>query len=198
MKTRKIILITLVAVFLMFSIPRPAHALFGLDFVRTIADSFGRARDAAESVQNPIPHVFPFGGLITDTSGGCFLKFTIIVCTPVGCFPGPGAVPFPDSTTLVVGRPGLPSPGEIFTFPGVTKVLPSYNEGKRNHWTLGLGWTPFPIDQINSALDLVPAVSTGVVTFLNFHLDCSDSNQHVVLLIGTSGSPSSGVPIITP
>ncbi len=111
--------------------------------------------------------------------------------------------------------------GKIIEFPYITEIYRNKTEGKRCPrgnklpcpWALGNGFTPFPIDKVNDALDAVivtippgqalnPAACTAVqgysgIVFCadHFHIDCSASGEKdklkkdiykVILKIGTS------------
>lgn len=160
----------------------------------------------AKDIQNNTSsNIFPFGGRITHSEGGCALKFRIWTWITVYGFPVPipcpscGSIPL-GGNTIEVGPPGIPSPtGQIFTFPFITEIYDNNNQGKVGPWTIGLGWQPFPIDKINKALeDVTISIPPGnscpgaprnfyiPSCFDDFHLKCSDNDRNVILKIGTS------------
>ncbi len=177
-----------------------------ISIIKTIVKYINLAKNIQSSTNT---NIFPFGGRITHSEGGCALKFRIWtwiqVPTPVGPIPVPipcpscGLIPL-GGNTIEVGPPGVPSPkGQIFTFPYITEIYNNNNEEKVGPWTLGLGFRPFPIDKINDALkeitiSIPPSNSCPGAPrnfyipscFDDFHLKCSDNDKNVILKIGTS------------
>ena len=187
--SKSIIIIVLLAIITLveLSSPIPVHA-FSFDFVGkivTIAKYVKTARDTAGEV----PHRFVFGGHVTHAEGGCHVKYTVLLynaCFGFPCPPFPG-VPIPiGGNTIEVGPPLSSPSGQIFTFPFISDVYANHNEDKVSHWALGIGYTPFPIDKINDALDKIPPIPIPDGQVYDFSLECSDSNKNVVLKMGTS------------
>lgn len=131
----------------------------------------------------------PFGGRITESGTACKLHYWMGYPVPFPPFyvthPGPPIPLF--GTKISVSRPGIPA-SDIYTFPGITKIYPNRNEDKVGKWTLGqvynIDFMRKIIEQINSALDSIPPIVVGPVTFYNFSLSCPDGK--VIFKIGTS------------
>lgn len=185
----------LAALFVFFS-PPPAEAQFGINFIDAILRVAGYIRNIWNAgnaiygigIPENVPHVFPFGGRITSTGGGCHIRFWIWytgppLFTPIPC-PNCGFIPL-SSYAVTVGQP-VPGYGEMFSFPLITDTYANYHQGQVGVWTLGLGFTPFPIDRINSALGAIPRIPYGAGWFDRFSLRCSNDNLNVILKIGTS------------
>ena len=163
---------------------RTANAI-SFDFIGGIRS----ALDSAGGINRTIG-VFPFGGQVNNTGSGCVIDYIVWAPCPIFSFllcPYPGiAIPLPSSTSFDINNT-LPTPGEIFTFPFISQVLPTDNKVERNDWALGLGWSPFKpvINLINSALDAV-TIPFGVGFINGLKLECSDSDNSVVLIVGSS------------
>lgn len=125
-----------------------------------------------------IPHQFPFGGPILSSERACGFHFrsttwigvpptplipyfwffpatfsktvslagrAIVVGPPVPTYPKP-ANPFTFSGSQV------PPGGWVIAFPWISKIYDQHAEKRAGPWALGLGFSPFPLDDINDAL----------------------------------------------
>lgn len=126
-----------------------------------------------KKVIDSLPHSFPFGGHILTSERACSLKFNeytfiagvLTFCTPLpfpSCFQFPaGPVPI----TIPLGgraiRVGEPVPivppttspyGRAIIFPWISDVYKNHQEKREGPWALGLGFTPFPLKDINDSL----------------------------------------------
>jgi len=199
---KRLIVIFLIIAALGLLAPQSANA-FSFDFIRKITSvlktSYKYYKVAQDYGKLPgyVPHTFPFGGHITSSERACSLKWTnwIIICTPVGCFPVPipGYWPFPGRA--IESGPPIPTNGKIIDFPFISDIYRNNQESRVGPWDLGLGFTPFPLDQINDALGLItiPLPAGGWAD--NFHIDCQASGEKdkegndiykVILKLGTS------------
>ena len=163
-------------------VPAPTHA-FSLSIITKAFSIFKSFKTSTEQAQPNIPHTFPFGGHITSSEDGCKLHywvFTVVLGVQV-TFPG---FPIPIGGPAIEVGPPVSTPGEVFIFPFISDVYRNNRENRVGPWALGIGWTPFPINQINDALALIPPITIGNVTFYNFSLSCPSDN--VVLKLGTS------------
>lgn len=133
--------------------------------VRRVADAL-RVVFRIKKVVDSLPHSFPFGGHILTSERACSLKFDeyviVTICSPLGCWGTPfGPVPI----TLGLGgraiRVDTPVPivppttspyGRAIVFPWISDVYQRHSEGRVGPWALGLGFTPFPLRDINNAL----------------------------------------------
>lgn len=138
-----------------------------------------------------VPHIFVFGGHITHSEGGCALNFKVIIYgVGITCF-GICAIPL-GGTTLEVGPPVDSPEGQMFTFPYISDIYANHSEGREGPWALGIGFTPFPIDEINDALGKIPDIYVGTYPYVgnvyigNWYLKCSDNDKNVILKMGTS------------
>jgi len=159
--------------------------------------------------------------------------FAYTICTPLGCYTpaiGPITVPIPlVGRGIIVGPPVptytgsfdptnptvIPPGGKVIAFPWISRIFEQHTENRAGPWALGLGFTPFPLGEINTALDSiririppnvldlantpcwvpVPGYYTGVC-FDNLRFDCSASGEldpitgleiyKVIRLLGTS------------
>jgi hypothetical protein len=167
-----------------------------VDVLKTSYKYYGVVKDYAK-LPGYIPHTFPFGGHITSSERACSLKWTnwVIIYTPVGYFPVPipGYWPIP-GRAIEVGPP-IPSNGKVIDFPFISDIYRNNQEDRVGPWALAIGFTPFPLDQINDALGLItiPLPAGGWAD--NFHMDCSSSGEKdkegndiykVILKLGTS------------
>lgn len=179
---KKIVVLILITAILGLAFPKNSDAI-NFNFIGRIIGIF---RDSYEAVRTSrdaagsIPHTFPFGGRITSSGNGCAIRFWIWVCTIFGCFPCPncGYIPIP-GTTITVGEPLpiSPPPGKIFTFPFISDVYRTHSEERVGPWALGLGFTPFPLKQINMAFDQIPPIPYGFGWLDHFSLSCPASGE---------------------
>jgi hypothetical protein len=175
------IFIIITIVFLPF---RTVQAI-SFDFIGTIRS----ALDDIGGIDRTVG-VYPFGGEVSDTGSGCVIDYILWAPCPIFTFvicPYPGiAIPLPGSTSFDIDNI-LPTPGEIFTLPFVSQVLPDNNHVEKDDWALGLGWSPFKpiIDQVNNILGSITIpLPIGFINGLK--LECSESDNHVVLIVGSS------------
>ena len=212
---KKLIAILLLAVILGLYTPQ-ARAISLADLPKIIElvrklKTYYDAYKNSSSINLPgyVPHKFPFGGRITSTEQACSLKFWqwYLVCYPViGCYmtPFPGYIPLGGSA-ITTGEPlpVKPPPGRVITFPFISQIYNNHTEDRVGPWDLGIGFTPFPLDQINSILEAItipPTVTCSPTTYTgacfdHFHIDCSASGEKdrngndiykVILKLGTS------------
>jgi hypothetical protein len=133
--------------------------------IKTIADVIKDIRNLSSTLSNWLPHSFPFGGPILSSEQACSFKFTSYTsfpnpfypCTPVLC-PGNIVAGPIDVTWGLGGRaievgPPVPSGGKVIAFPWISKVYDNHTENRAGPWSLGLGFTPFPLDEINKSLE---------------------------------------------
>lgn len=115
-----------------------------------------------------IPHTFPFGGPILSSETACSFHFdeytfAFTICTPfTGCWtPALGPVPISiplGGRAIRVGDPMPITPpttapyGRIIAFPWISKIYDQHTENRAGPWSLGLGFTPFPLGEINNSL----------------------------------------------
>lgn len=199
------------------------------DFMRTIRK--------LTKVLGYIPHQFPFGGPILSSERACSFKFdeytfAFTICIPfAGCWtPALGPVPITiplGGRAIVVGPPvptypkstnpndPVPPPGgKVIAFPWISKIYRNHTENRAGPWALGLGFSPFPLKNINDALGgikvrippnyldpldspcWVPVAGFYIGVCLDdFHFDCAESGEKdqfgndiykVIRLLGTS------------
>lgn len=170
-----------------------------------------------KKVVDNLPHSFPFGGHILTSERACSLKFNEITWWGINYCP-PGYCPFPTPfgpvpITIALGgraiRVGEPVPivppttspyGRAIVFPWISDVYKNHAENRVGPWALGLGFTPFPLDEINRELGgirfrwppsiidescFIPDPSYfGRVSFIplaicveNFRFECLDSGE---------------------
>lgn len=200
--SKRFIAIILVVTILGLFMPTPTTHAFS---TTAIIDAIRKAVKFIIAIKNAnlkVPGIFVFGGRITHSKGGCKIKYRVWTTVCYGIF-GCWATPFPGfpiplgGNTIEVGPPISSPKGQMFTFPGITDIYMNKRQGKVGPWALGIGWKPFPIKQINEALKnieisigggacYVRPQSIGQTCVNNFHLDCSDNNENVILKIGTS------------
>ncbi len=215
--------------------------------VKKISDYMKTIREFSK-LATLVPHWFPFGGpiLASDTACGFRLRAYVYVPNPgcfVGaCFPGPTIpvpVPIPiplGGNAIVVGPPlptypdpgtfnfstgQIPPGGWVITFPWISQIYRNYTEDRAGPWALGLGFSPFPLAQLNSAIDdliiwippkpepICPnwfvSYPIGTVCITDFNFDCKESGERdaqgndiykVILKLGTSpqDAPASAFP----
>lgn len=118
-----------------------------------------------------VPHSFPFGGHILTSERACSLKFnevTWIGLNPCAVVLGYCPIPVPIGPvpiTIELGgraiRVGEPVPiippttspyGRAIVFPWISDVYQRHTENRVGSWALGLGFSPFPLKDINDAL----------------------------------------------
>jgi len=139
-------------------------------------NKFGNALDGY------IPHNFSFGGHITSSERACSLKGWIwyvgpplFIPTPCpNCFYWPFA-PF-GGRAIKVGPP-IASPGKVIVFPWISDVYRNKQEHRVGPWALGLGFTPFPLHEINDALGSIPPIPYGAGWIDHLHIDCQASGE---------------------
>jgi hypothetical protein len=200
---KKFILITLIAAILMMPVKTYAISFDFVGKIKQVAGYIKNIKNVAHGndLGEDVPHTFVFGGKITHSErSGCEIR--VKFCPAGICWIGVSVIRIPlGGVTIEVGPP-VESPeeeeeeeededededeGQMFTFPGISDVYANYNEDQEDVWTLGLGFTPFPIDKINDALDNIPPIPVPYGTIDDFHLECSDNNKNVILKIGTS------------
>lgn len=194
--------IFLIIAILGLAFPQSTEAI-SVNFIKKILDVFRivyKAVRIARSAPGYIPQTFPFGGRITSSSRGCAIRFWIWVRVwgvEIPC-PNCGYIPLP-GRTITVGAPlpVTPPPGKIFTIPFISDVY--RNHAARNlragPWSLGLGFTPFPLKQINEALAEIPSIDLGFGRASRFKLSCKESGEKdqngddiykVIIKMGTS------------
>ncbi|MDO8496541.1 MAG: hypothetical protein Q7S43_03765, partial [bacterium] len=158
---KHLIAILLVIAVLGFSTSQSAHAV-SFSFIKNIVDvlktsykSYKVVRDYGE-LPGYVPHTFPFGGHIISSERACSLKWTnwVIICA-TGCYivPIPGYFHF-SGRAIEVGPP-IPSNGKVIDFPSISDIYRNKQEDRVGPWALAIGFTPFPLDQINDALGLI-------------------------------------------
>lgn len=189
MKLKPIVVIFLILAVLGLTFPRSTQAfnLFGhdVDFIGTFNSVFKAVR-LVKGAPGYIPHTFPFGGRITSSERGCAIRFWIWqivcvfgICVPVPC-PDCGYIPIP-GRTITVGNPVpvSPSPGKIFTFPFISDVYRNHEarDLRAGPWSLGLGFTPFPLKQINKALAEIPNIPIPNGWLSRFKMVCKASGE---------------------
>lgn len=185
---KRVIAIFFVITILTLFMPTPSHAFSITGIVDAIKKAI-KFINVYKNAKSKIPGLFVFGGRITHSEGGCAIKYWVFIYTapPFGqpiTFPGP---PIPiGGTTIEVGPPIRSPKGQIFTFPYVSDVYKNNSEKRVGPWALGIGFTPFPIDKINDALDNIPHIPIPNGFIYKISLDCSDDNKNVILKIGTS------------
>ena len=186
-----------------------------------------------------IPHSFPFGGPILKSERACVFHMRSITWIGVQIgpvwFPVPGYFPVDvplAGRAIVVGPPvptypeppssfifsgnNVPPGGWVIAFPWISKIYRNHAENRAGPWSLGLGFSPFPLQDLNDALGeikiwipptlidrdcMIPDPSWyGRVGFLaecvdNFSFDCKESGEKdpqgndiykVIRLMGTS------------
>ncbi|MDP3696659.1 MAG: hypothetical protein Q8R55_01350 [Candidatus Taylorbacteria bacterium] len=157
-----------------------------------------------------LPHSFPFGGHILTSERACSLKFNeytiITICTPLtGCWGTPfGPVPISIPLGGRAIRVGEPVPivpptaspyGRAIVFPWISDVYRNHSENRVGPWALGLGFTPFPLKNLNDELKgiriripLLPLYDSAPcwtpifgtyngICLENFHFECLDSGE---------------------
>ncbi|OGN08014.1 MAG: hypothetical protein A3C61_02155 [Candidatus Yanofskybacteria bacterium RIFCSPHIGHO2_02_FULL_39_10] len=204
--------------FLLFAILTQSVYAWGLlDFVRLANSIRNYYKTVSQGVQvaktgfGYVPHGFPFGGHITSSERACSFKFWVwpLICYPVvGCIqtPCPNCGYIPLSGRAIKVGPPLASPGKIIEFPWITDSYRNDSQNRVGPWTLGLGFTPFPLKQINDILGKISLPNPlqgcgpqngngGPVCFDHFHIDCQASGEKdqagndiykVIRKIGTS------------
>lgn len=206
-------------------VPIPGKSLtcsgFWIDIIcaiKQIADIINTIRDISNSLLNWVPHSFPFGGPILSSEPACRFGFNSYTKSPwpiciLGFCTWPMIGPVPISWELggkaIEIGPPVPSGGKIITFPWISKIYRHHTEDRDEPWALGLGFTPFPLDEINELLDdiriwilaglgpcWVPQFTGEFAECLNnFHLECVPSGKKdpagndvykVIRILGTS------------
>ena len=110
-----------------------------------------------------LPHSFPFGGPILSSEQACsfhfdeytFISGTLTYCSIIGCFQfgaGPVPISIPLTNRAIEVGPPVPSGGKIISFPWISKIYENHTENRAGPWALGLGFSPFPLGDINNAL----------------------------------------------
>lgn len=163
-----------------------------VNVIRRVAGYIEKIRKAGHFL-GYIPHSFPFGGHITSSERACSFKFwiwTYICYGPLGCYQTPcpncGFIPL-GGRAIKVGPP-LASPGKIIIFPWISDVYRNHSEKRVGPWALGLGFTPFPLAEINDALGLIeippgPPCGSRIGPpyvpncFDHFHISCQASGE---------------------
>ncbi len=195
-----------------------------------------------------VPHSFPFGGPILSSERACSFKFNSVtwipnpLCLIGACFPptipiGPIPIPIPlGGRAIVVGPPvptypkpinplpgnQIPPGGKVIAFPWISRIYRQHTENRAGPWALGLGFTPFPLKDINDGLSKIiiwipfkpldpPCLVGGFYPpyigecVSGFRFDCSASGERdrfgndiykVIRLLGTSkeNAPASAFP----
>lgn len=201
--TKQLIAILLVIAIVGLFTHQSADAL-SFSFIKKIVDVLKTSYKSYKVVENYgklpsyVPHTFPFGGHITSSEQACSLKWTnwVIICYgPAGCYPTPIPGYWPFTGQAIEVGPPIPSNGKIIDFPFISDIYRNDQEDRVGPWALAIGFTPFPLDQINDALGLItiPLPAGGWAD--NFHIDCSESGEKdqsgnaiykVILKLGTS------------
>lgn len=214
---KKIIIISILLCLVTFSVTvPPSRALTFKSLakivivIKKIADYIKNINKVTRAIDT-LPHKFPFGGHILSSERACSLKFRTWVWTypfgvpvPIVC---PSCIPIPLGGRAIEVGPPVPSPGKIITFPFISDIYKNYQEDRVGPWALGLGFSPFPLDEINktiSSIDIAfppslvdcPGVPYDTVFCLDdFHFDCTASGEKdsfgndiykVILKLGTS------------
>src|SRR3989344_1689754 len=172
-----------------------------------------------------VPHQFPFGGHITSTeractfdfkawvwivNPACYLPYGQGVCAAYPIIPIPLPIPIPLGGRAIEVGPPVPTPGKVIVFPWISNVYRNHNEDRIGPWALGIGFTPFPLKDINNAIKditiwIPPTITgkcpgweirpVGTVCITDFKLDCKASGEKdqsgediykVILKLGTS------------
>jgi len=185
MLKRVVIFIIILSLFLTsFLIYETTDAL-SFNIIRRITDAIKAVTNFLKNI-NTAKVISPFGGRITKTGKACTIHYWMT--EPPFFIPHPG-FPIPiGGTKINVGPPGITAK-EIFTFPFISQIYSNHHENRVGAWTLGLTFNKEffkkrVLDPINDALDQIPPISVGLVTFFNFSLSCPDGG--VIYKIGTS------------
>ncbi len=153
------------------------------NYIRTI--------DKITTAIDYVPHSFPFGGPVLSSEQACKLKFKAYVYVPnPACFiPGGQAIcakiptvpvpipipfPMPGFRAIRVGEPVPVIPpttspyGRVITFPWISQIYDQHTENRAGPWALGLGFTPFPLKDINDSLKgliiwILPQAGLGAI-----------------------------------
>lgn len=125
--------------------------------IKKIADIIKTVQKITKALDY-VPHQFPFGGPILSSERACELKFRST--TWIGVYILGYWAPIPGTFTIsksLVGRaievgPPVPSGGKVIAFPWISKIYQQHTEKRAGPWALGLGFSPFPLKDINDAL----------------------------------------------
>ena len=173
-----------------------------------------------------IPHSFPFGGPILSSEQACTVKFDDWFaipcllgpfCTGPTILVGPARIPIPLGGRAIEVGPPVPSGGKIIAFPWISNIFKEHTENRAGPWSLGLGFSPFPLQDINDGLNGIvitippnlldlPCIAYNLSPdkplncIENIHFDCTASGEKdpaghdiykVIRLLGTSKEDAS-------
>ena len=148
-----------------------------------------------------VPHSFPFGGPILSSERACSFKFSETVWAPNPFFGIPPTLPYgPFPITIPLGGraivvgPPISSGGKVIAFPWISQIYDQHTENRAGPWALGLGFSPFPLKDINDPLRDIkiwipplpfdPPCSVGGFASAyigscttNFHFECQASGE---------------------
>lgn len=224
-KRRLIYAIVCVAVvFTFLSAPRVTHSLSLIrltrivGIIKDVGSVLRTIRNVSRSLDAWVPHSFPFGGHIETSERACEISFTAwIWVTNPACLIGfcfPPTIPIPWDIDIPLGGraissgPPVPTPGKVITFPFISDIYRNYSQNRVGPWDLGLGFTPFPLDELNRALEGIeigippsptdcpggPIEPFGKICLNNFEFECVTSGDtdrngrpiyKVILKLGT-------------
>lgn len=198
--TKRFIITFLCVLIFTLAISPPARAISLLsivNIVKAVTGSIRAATSISTVLDGYVPHKFPFGGHITSSERACSLKGWIWIPTPFGPVPCVNCLYWPfapfGGRAIKVGPP-VASPGKVIVFPWISDVYRNKQENKIGPWALGLGFTPFPLKQINDALGLI-TIPYGAGWIDHLHIACQASGEKdlngneiykVILKLGTS------------
>jgi hypothetical protein len=131
--------------------------------IKQVSDIIKSIQEISNSISNWVPHSFPFGGPILSSERACQFKFDswtripnplclIGICTPPTIAIGPVPISWNLGGRAIEVGPPVPSDGKIIAFPWISKIYDNHTENRKGPWSLGLGFTPFPLDEINRSL----------------------------------------------
>jgi hypothetical protein len=134
--------------------------------VKKISDVIETISDISKTITDWVPHFFPFGGPILSSEQACEFKFDLTTwainpaCAFGFCFPptipyGPFPITWGLAGRAIEVGPPVPTDGKIIAFPWISKIYQNHTENRAGPWALGLGFTPFPLDEINTSLDAI-------------------------------------------
>ena len=168
-----------------------------INIVKTATGFLKTANQYGNTLDGYVPHNFSFGGHITTSERACSLKAWLWFPTPFGIVPCPNCFYWPfapfGGSAIEVGPP-ISSHGKVIVFPWISEIYRNKQEDRVGPWALGLGFTPFPLEKINDALDLI-TIPYGVGWIDHIHIACSESGEKdqsgnaiykVILKLGTS------------
>src|SRR3989344_8191774 len=149
--TRRNILISLLIVVMVFGFFKPAEGQSWVGLIRvvtSITSALRVVRNVSLAPNSIVPHSFPFGGHITSSERACSLRATVIYTGPPFPFICPNCFYWALGGRAIEVGPPVPTNGRIIAFPWISDIYRNHSENQVGPWALGLGFTPFPLDQI--------------------------------------------------